>query len=331
MAIVAVVLFVITCLMLFFRPRIRLQDHEEQENVKFTVKVCALINASIAGILIVLSSFCIVKPENVGVQVFFGSMHKTPLKSGFHVVCPFSDVEQMTAQGQNFALKHDKVLDDKEKTKVDDSVGVRSSNGLQMPIDVTVPYRLIPEAAPWVYKNLGVTYVDKVMRVCLPTALRRAAVSYTSEELYSTKREEFADKTKEILFDELNKYFKDNYKNEKEPLPDAVFSINQVLIGHVGLPETVKNAIENKLKSDQEQQAMEFAILKEEKEAKRKKVEAEGIQQFQEIVVKGITKDLLAWKGIEATLHLAASNNAKIIVIGSGSNGLPLILNGDSK
>jgi regulator of protease activity HflC (stomatin/prohibitin superfamily) len=118
----------------------------------------------------------------------------------------------------------------------------------------------------------------------------------------------------------------DNYKGQNPP--ETVVIINQVLIGYVGIPDSVKGAIESKLRADQEQQAMDFTIMREKKEAERKKVEAEGIQAFQTIVSKGIDDRLLRWKGIEATLKLAESHNAKVIVIGGGSDGLPILLNG---
>lgn len=198
-----------------------------------------------------------------------------------------------------------------------------------MPVDVSTPYRLIPDVAPWVYRNLGPDYVEKILRPSLSTATRRAASLYTAEQLYSTKRDEFASKIKTLLDEEMNKLLQDNYKG-KNP-PETVLAVSQVLIGHVGIPDTVKNAIEAKLKADQEQQAMDFQILKEKKEAERKTVEAEGIRKFQEIVTKGIDEKLLRWKAIDATLHLANSNNTKIVIIGAGRDGLPVLLGGDGE
>jgi len=254
----------------------------------------------------------------------WGNVQNQELESGMHFVNPFVSVEQMSIRTENYWMSHQP----HEGSKTgDDSISVRSSDGLQMPIDVSVPYRLVPSSAPWVYQNLGPDYVEKLIRVSLSTATRRAASHYTAEEIYSTKRDEFAERIRTIMDDELHKMLRDNYKDRSPP--EQVVVTSQTLVGNVGIPEMVKTAIENKLKSDQEQQAMDFKIKKEEKEAKRKTVEAEGIQKFQEIVTKGIDEKLLRWKAIEATLTLAESHNAKVVIIGSGKDGLPIILGGE--
>jgi regulator of protease activity HflC (stomatin/prohibitin superfamily) len=266
-----------------------------------------------------------VKTGHVGVPVVFGDASNTTVGPGMHFpINPFCSLEEMSTRTENYWMSH---VDHEGDKKGDDSVGVRSSNGLQMPVDLSVPYRLIPESAPWVLQNLGKEYITKILRPALSTAARRAAGHYTAEELYSTKRDEFAEKTRVLLEEELKKVLQDNYKG-KNP-PESVIVANQVLIGHIGIPDTVKNAIEAKLKADQEQQAMDFTIKRETKEAERKKVEAEGIRQFQEIVTKGIDEKLLRWKAIDATLKLAESNNTKVIIIGAGRDGLPVLLGSD--
>jgi regulator of protease activity HflC (stomatin/prohibitin superfamily) len=272
------------------------------------------------------SCICIVKAGSVGVPVLFGSVQGTIYPEGMHFMNPFVSVHQMSVRTENYWMSHDEM---EGNTTRDDSVAVRSSNGLQMPVDLSVPYRLIPDAAPWVYQNLGDDYVEKLLRVSLSTAARRAASSYTAEQLYSTKRDDFARKTQTILEEELNKILQVGYKDKGAP--EQVLVVSQVLVGHVGIPETVKGAIEAKLKADQEQQSMDFRIMREKKEAERKRVEAEGIQKFQEIVAKGIDDRLLRWKAIDATVHLAESKNAKIIIIGSGRDGLPVLLGSDGE
>lgn len=294
------------------------------EETRFGGGVVAVVAGVLTVVLFVASTVCVVSAGNVGVKVTFGDTSPNVVDPGISFVNPFCSVKEMSTQTNNYWMSHDHKEGDH---KSDDSVSVRSSNGLQMPVDVSVPYRLEPTAAPWVYKNLGTEYVSKILRPSLSTAARRAASHYSAEELYSTKRDEFANKTKELLGEELNKLLQDNYKGQSPP--ETVLIINQVLIGHVGIPDSVKNAIESKLKADQEQQAMDFAILKEKKEAERKRVEAEGIQKFQEIVTKGIDERLLRWKAIDATLQLATSQNSKVIVIGAGKDGLPVLLGGN--
>lgn len=286
--------------------------------------VLAVVIGIVAFVLTIGSTVTIVKAGHVGVQTMFGRVSSEPIESGLHMVNPFSSVHEMSVQTNNYWMSHNHSEGDKKD--VDDSISVRSSNGLQMPVDVSVPYRLEPSAAPWVYRNMGTEWVSKILRPSLSTATRRAASHYTAEELYASKRDEFAEKTKSLLSEELNKLMQENYKGQNPP--ETVVIINQVLIGHVGIPDSVKAAIESKLKADQEQQAMDFTIMREKKEAERKRVEAEGIQAFQNIVSKGIDDKLLRWKGIEATLKLAESPNAKVVIIGGGSDGLPILLNG---
>ncbi len=271
------------------------------------------------------SSITYVEAGSIGVQVTYGTVNKRPINNGVQLVNPFCEVISMSTRTENYWMSH--AAHESGKVGGDDAVSVRSSNGLQMPVDISVPYRLIPDSAPWVYENLGSNYVEKLIRPALSTATRRAASHYTAEELYSTKRDDFSEKIHILMDEELNKLLAENYKG-KNP-PEAAVVVSQVLIGQIGIPEMVKTAIENKLKADQEQQAMEFTILKAEKEAKRKEIEAGGIQKFQEIVSKGIDDHLLKWKAIEATLLLAESPNSKVIIIGGGKDGLPVILGSD--
>jgi regulator of protease activity HflC (stomatin/prohibitin superfamily) len=276
--------------------------------------------------LLVGSSVTSVDAGTIGVKTTFGDVSPEIVDPGIHLVSPFCTVKEMSTRTDNYWMSHDHKEGDKTR---DDSVSVRSSNGLQMPVDVSVPYRLIPSSAPWVYKNLGLDYVEKLLRPAVSTAARRAASHYLAEELYASKRDEFAKLVETNLAEELQKILQDNYKGQNPP--EQVLVINQVLIGYVGIPDSVKHAIESKLKADQEQQAMDFTIMREKKEAERKKVEAEGIQKFQEIVSKGIDDRLLRWKAIDATLQLAGSNNAKVVIIGAGRDGLPVLLNGNGE
>lgn len=269
-----------------------------------------------------IESINIVEAGDVGVVERWGKVRPEPIESGIHFFDPTIKVNKMSIQTNNYWMSH--VAHEGQKSG-DDSISVRSSNGLQMPIDVSVPYRLEPSAAPWVYKNLGQGWVTKILRPAISTAATRASSRYTAEELYSSKRDEYADSIKMLLSEEIKKTVHSNYDGQNPP--ETIVVINQVLIGHVGIPETVKTAIEAKLKADQEQQAMEFTIMKAKKEKERKQIEAEGIQKFQEIVSKGIDDRYLNWKAIEASLSLAESHNAKVIIFGGSKNGLPIILN----
>lgn len=311
---IAILLFVVAAVAAFIYVLNRKNDEVAPwaSGVTIVVTLLALLCTGIASV-------AIVKSGHVGVPVLFGSVGDKPLKEGFHIVNPFMDVHQMSTRTENYWMSH---IAHEGEQKNDDAVVVRSSNGLQMPVDVSVPYRLAEDEACWVYQNLGDNYVEKILRPALSTATRRAASKYTAEQLYSTKLDEFSQAIPPLLEEEITNILTKNYNTA----PKRVVTFSQVLVGYIGIPDTVKGAIENKLKADQEQQAMEFQIMKEKKEAERKKIEAEGIQTFQEIVTKGIDDRLLRWKAIDATLTLAQSPNSKIIIIGAGRDGLPVLL-----
>jgi len=311
---IAIFLFVIA----FLAALVYIANRKNDE-VSTWASGATVLSLVLGFICLAISSICIVDAGHVGIPVLFGSVGDTPYKEGFHIVNPFMTVHPMSTRTENYWMSH---VTHEGEQKNDDAVLVRSSNGLQMPVDVSVPYRLANEEACWVYQNLGDNYVEKILRPALSTATRRAASKYTAEQLYSTKLEEFSQSIPTLLEEEIGNILTKNYANA----PKRVITFSQVLVGYIGIPDTVKGAIENKLKADQEQQAMEFQIMREKKEAERKKIEAEGIQTFQEIVSKGIDDRLLRWKAIDATLTLAQSPNSKIIIIGAGRDGLPVLL-----
>jgi regulator of protease activity HflC (stomatin/prohibitin superfamily) len=204
----------------------------------------------------------------------------------------------------------------------DDSITVLSSNGMEMKLDVTVTYRLMADAAPWVYRNLGDDYEDRLIRPGIGTAIREAVSKFTDEEVYGAKREVLADSMQSRLDKSLQKTIQGDYPDS----PARVFSVSNVLVRNIELPPTVTEGINRKLVMKQESERMEFQIERDRKEAERKVIEAKGIQDSQAIIAKGITPDYLTWKSIEATEMLARSPNAKIIVIGNTRNGLPIML-----
>lgn len=268
---------------------------------------------ALGSIFLTFASIVVVDAGNVGVPVFFGQVQQHQLNSGIHIANPLMTVKEMSIRTESYSMGGGE----------NDSIVVISSNGLKMPMDLTIPYRLLESEAPWVYKNFGPNYIERILRPATRTAIRRAGAKFTDHECWATKRDELAQQIQVFVDEEMSAILKEY----GETAPKEVISISQVLIGNITIPDTVKTAIEKKLAADQEQQAMEFRIMREEKEAKRKEIEAKGIQTFQDIVSKGINEDLLRWKGIEATIELAKSDNSKVVVIGSGKDGLPIILN----
>jgi len=277
---------------------------------------------SLAGLIVIISCcFTVVPAGHVGVTVVFGSVNDKSVPEGLHLINPFASVSKMSVRTETYTMSA--IVD--EGTKLgNDGVTCLSKDGLKMPLDITVVYRLVPSDAPWIYQNIGSDYEEKVIRPSARTAIREAASTITAQEAYSSKRKELATKTEELLTQKISSIIQERGFNGKG------FIIQQLQLRDVELPSKVKNAIEDKLAAEQEAQRMEFVLAKERKEAERKEIEANGIQKFQEIVMKGISDQLLQWRGIEATTKLAESNNAKIVIIG-GKDGLPIILNAKEK
>lgn len=275
---------------------------------------------ALAAVFLVFSCLTVISAGHVGVQVMFGKVRPTTLTEGLNILNPFLSVVEMSVRTETYTMS---TITDEGKAKGDDSIQTLSSDGLLMPLDITIAYRLVGNDAPRVYRNIGADYVDKVIRPSSRTAVREAIAGFTAQEAYSTKRNELQQTMHDLLTSRIKQLL-----SQREDFKGATgFVMDQVMIRNIQLPAKVKTAIEAKLESAQQAEQMQFVIQKETSEAQRKRIEAQGIADFQRIVTQGISQPLLEWKGIEATLKIAESPNAKIIVIGAGKGGLPVILN----
>jgi len=278
-----------------------------------------------ASLLAALFSVVAVVPAgHVGVAVVFGKVQDRHLNEGLNFLNPLARVEEMTVRTETYTMSS---VRDEGAVKGDDSITSLSADGLMMPLDVTLAYRLVPDDAPWLYRSIGPDYVDKVIRPVSRTAVREAIAGFTSQEAYATRRQELAMSIDQLLTTRLRELLMqhEDFQNRRG------FVIEQVMIRNVQLPARVKNAIEEKLEAEQQALRMRFILEKERQEAERKAIEARGISDFQSIVSRGISDQLLAWKGIEATQQLAHSTNSKIIIIGNPKNGMPLIIPSEQK
>jgi prohibitin 1 len=194
---------------------------------------------------------------------------------------------------------------------IKESANVPSSEGLMMNLDTSLIYQLNPDKAAAVFQQIGADYEGKVIEPTLRAAIREATASHTANALYTGEREMVAKQVQAQLDSQLG--------------PRGIL-IQNVLLRDIQLPATLKASIEAKQQAEQEALAMNFRLQKETQEAQRKRIEAAGIRDFQQIVAQGISPQLLEWKGIEATESLAKSGNSKVVVIGNSRNGLPLIL-----
>jgi len=263
------------------------------------------------GLLIILigilsSLFVQVEAGTVGVKSLFGEVKPTILESGLHIVNPLIDVTPFDIQTQNYTMS---ALNEEGDKSGDDAIRVLSADGLEVIIDLTVLYRVLPEDTPIIYKKLGVTYSDKIVRPVTRTRIRDNAVFYDAVALYSTNRDEFQTR----IYNSIEKDFK-----------SRGLILEQLLIRNINLPPSVKTTIESKINAEQEAQKMTFVLQKEKQEAERKRVEAQGIADYQKIISSGLTDKQLQYESIKAQLEIAKSQNAKIILM-NGKN-TPLIL-----
>lgn len=287
------VLIAVVAFVVYVNARRKVRD---ERNATFQVA------SNMAGVLFLIfalvalsRAFVIIPPGHVGVQVLFGSVSETTLKEGINFINPFVDIREFSVRTQE--LKE--VMD------------VPSKEGLTVQLEVSVLYHLEPDKADDVFRQIGPNYVQTILEPNFRSVTRGVTAGYDARALYTSEREMLALGIQKEL--------------EKIVGPRGI-EIETTPLRRVGLPPGLTAAIEEKLRSEQESQRMQFVLAKERQEADRKRIEAQGISDFQNIVARGISENLLRWKGIEATEKLAQSQNTKVIVIGAGKDGLPLIL-----
>jgi len=256
-----------------------------------------MLGALVLVALLLFMSLKYVPAGHVGVLVFFGRVTDTTLSAGTHLANPL-------ARNITFSVRTQELTERAQ---------VLSNEGLSVTLDTTLLFRLDSSKANEVYKTIGVDYVDIVVKANLRSTIRSVTSAYDADALYGVKRELIGKQVAEELIAILS---------------GRGIIVERVLLREVKLPATVTQAIEAKQQADQEAQRMEFVLQREKQEAERKRIEAVGIRDFQRIVAQGISPQLLTWKGIEATEALASSQNAKVVIIGSGDKGLPIILGG---
>jgi regulator of protease activity HflC (stomatin/prohibitin superfamily) len=265
----------------------------------------------ILGFVVILigllsSAFKQIDAGKVGVKSLFGNVQSDVLESGLHMVNPLVDITIFDAQTQNYTMS---VIHDEGAKEGDDAIRVLSNDGLEVIIDLTVLYRVLPNEAPKILKGIGENYTDKIVRPVTRTRIRDNAVYYDAVALYSSKRAEFQQR----IFKTIEADFK-----------SRGLVLEQLLIRNINLPTSVKTTIESKINAEQEAQKMIFVLQKEKQEAERKRVEAQGIADYQKIISSGLTDKQLQYEQIKAQKEIATSSNAKIIFMGKGS--APVIL-----
>jgi len=259
------------------------------------LRLPAIALGGLAALLAGTSVFVIIPAGHVGVVDLFGQVSSATLKSGIRVVNPLARVVKMSVMTQ----------------ELKETMEVPSREGLSMRIEISALYHLDPDRASDIYRTVGGDYKDILLIPQFRSVSRGVTASYDAKSLYTSQREQLAELITETL---------------RGRVGSRGIAIEATPLRRLDLPQRLSASIEDKLRSEQESQQMEFVIQREKQEADRKRIEARGIADFQQIVSQGISEQLLRWKGIEATMKLAESGNSKVVVIGGGKDGMPLIL-----
>jgi regulator of protease activity HflC (stomatin/prohibitin superfamily) len=270
-------------------------------------RIVSTVGLIVVGLGIVTSMFKIIEPGQVGVQTLFGKVQDKVLMSGLHVINPIVDVTNFNVQTQNYTMSG---TNDEGTKQGDDAIRVLSSDGLEVTIDLSVLYKVNPEKAPFIMQNIGINYEDKIVRPVTRTAIRDNAVNYQAVDLFSTKRQEFQARINQTITQSFA-------RNGLE--------VQSILIRNISLPASVKASIEAKINAEQDAQKMQFVLQKERQEADRKRVEAQGIADYQKIISTQLSDKQLQYEYIKAQKEIALSSNAKVIIIGNGK-GTPIML-----
>jgi regulator of protease activity HflC (stomatin/prohibitin superfamily) len=253
------------------------------------------IVALVAALVAASQVLTVIPAGHVGVVDFFGTVSPVTLKAGINFVNPLARIVKFSVKTQ----------------EIKETMDVPSKEGLTVQLEISALFHLDPDKAAEVYKSIGPGYIEIILEPQFRSVVRGVTAGYEAKALYTSEREMLA----EIIQKDLQKL-----------VGPRGITVEASPLRRVGLPGGLTQAIEEKLRAEQESQRMQFVLLKEKQEAERKRIEAQGIADFQTIVTKGISEPLLRWKGIEATEKLAASQNAKVVIIGAGKDGLPLIL-----
>jgi prohibitin 1 len=276
----------IVALLVYFNAKKRANKQESS---------LAIIGFGIAILIAILQCWTIIPAGHVGVIDFFGNVSDNTLYPGVNLVNPMANVIKFDARTQ----------------EIKEVMNVPSKEGLSVELEISLLYSLSFENANKIYKTVGENYEDKILIPHFRSVVRGVTASYDAKALYTEEREVLAKRIETDL--------------SKLVEPRGI-TLEAAPLRQITLPPGLTSAIEEKLKAEQESQRMQFVLQRETQEAERKRIEARGVADFQKIVSQGISEQLLKWKGIEATEKLANSDNSKVVIIGSGKDGLPIIL-----
>ncbi|MCL1463397.1 prohibitin family protein [Argonema galeatum] len=264
------------------------------ERNRLAIRGIALLIGGIAAFASLSKLFTVVPAGNVGVVDSLGQVSETSLNPGVHFVSPFTKIVKFSTRLRN----------------VQETIEATSQEGLAFNTNVSLQYRLEPQKAASIYKNIGIDETEIVI-ARFRSVVREITANYPAEAIYSRKRLEIANQIRQRLSKQLT------------PLG---FVVEEALLRELQIPEKIQSAIQEKLQAEQENQRMAFVLKKERQEADRKRIEAKGISDSQKIISQGLNDKILQLRSIEATEKLASSSNSKVIMLGAGKGGMPMLL-----
>lgn len=269
------------------------------ERNRLAIRGIALLIGGIAAFASLSKLFAVVPAGNVGVVDSLGQVSETSLTPGVHFVSPFTKIVRFSTRLRN----------------VQETIEATSQEGLAFNTNVSLQYRLEPQKAASIYKNIGIDETEIVI-ARFRSVVREITANYPAEAIYSRKRLEIANQIRQRLSKQLT------------PLG---FVVEEALLRELQIPEKIQSAIQEKLQAEQESQRMAFVLKKERQEADRKRIEAKGISDSQKIISQGLNDKILQLRSIEATEKLASSSNSKVIMLGAGKGGMPMLLQQDTQ
>lgn len=270
--------------------------------------IIILIGIVVMIIGLATSSIRQIEAGHVGVQIVFGDVEEGFLPEGLRFVLPWKEVEQMSIRTKNYTMSS---TYEEGQQEGDDAIRVKSKDGLDVVIDLTILYRVQPQSAWKIFQSIGLNFQDVVIRPVTRTRIREVSVFYNATDLYTEKREAF----EKLITQKLETDFK-----------NRGIMLEQLLIRKIKLPQSVEESIERKITAIQEAERMEFVLAKEKQEAERKRVEARGNADAQIILAQSLTDKVLQFEYMKVQRELAKSPNSKIILMGSGKSSPPIIL-----
>ena len=299
-------LFIILGLVLFFAA-----GAVENLNLPVAIPKATIRSIGVVALLIGVFTSCIkqIDAGQIGVKSMFGKVQDEVITSGLNFVNPLVTVNTIDVRTQNYTMSG---VHTEGEVAGDDAIRVLTADGLEVVIDLTVLYRVQSTEAPKIVREIGYDFKNVIVRPITRTKIRDNAVYYTAVDLYSVKRDEFQSRI---------------FKTIEENLKIRGLVLEQLLVRNIVLPATVKASIEDKIKAEQDAQKMQFVLQKEKQEAERKRVEAQGIADYQKIISSGLGDQQLQYEQIQVMKGLITSPNAKVIIMGGGKT--PVIL--DSK